>query len=82
MLHQVVSVEWVRGTILQLTFEGGHVGTLELSKLVTFDGYLSKLKNEDFFRKVSINTELGTICWPDEIDFCPDSLHKWAFEDI
>jgi hypothetical protein len=78
MLHQVIRVEWVQGTTIKLSFEDKRNGTLDLSKYVTFDGYLSPLKDEGFFRQVSVNQELGTICWPKEIDFCPDRLYSWA----
>jgi hypothetical protein len=82
MLHQVVSVEWVQGTTIKLLFDDHQAGMLDLSKYVTFDGYLSKLKEEDFFKQVSVNQELGTIFWPHDIDFCPDRLYSWAILSI
>ena len=30
------------------------------------------------FRQVQVDPELGTIVWPNEADFCPDLLHRWA----
>ena len=36
------------------------------------------LEDPAFFRQVHINNELGTIVWPNEVDFCPDLLHRWA----
>jgi len=49
----------------------------------------SPLREPDFFRQVTVNSEIGTICWPNDADLCPDvlyalatgaSLPKWAAE--
>ncbi len=36
------------------------------------------LEDPAFFRQVHVNDELGTIVWPNEADFCPDLLYRWA----
>jgi hypothetical protein len=32
------------------------------------------LEDPSFFRQVRVNSELGTIQWPNDVDFCPDVL--------
>lgn len=51
------------------------------TKTVNLEGYLDKgifltLKDLDYFNKVKLNKEAGTIVWPNEADFCPDVLYK------
>ncbi len=32
----------------------------------------------EFFRQVRVDPEIGTIVWPNELDFCPDVLYHEA----
>lgn len=34
------------------------------------------LKDIEFFKKVRVDKELGTVLWPNEFDICPDSLYE------
>jgi hypothetical protein len=38
-------------------------------------GILEKLKDPEFFKKVTVDQELGTITWPGDLDFDPDYLY-------
>ncbi len=33
------------------------------------------LQDPDYFRRVSVDTELGTVVWPNGYDLDPDVLH-------
>jgi hypothetical protein len=34
--------------------------------------------NPQFFRQAAVDSEPGTIVWPNGVDFCPDLLYRWA----
>lgn len=43
-------------------------------------GVLDKLKNQDFFKQVKVDEELGTVTWPGELDLDPDNLYHQGIE--
>ena len=64
---------------LELTFADGIRGAVDLSeRIVGRGGVFKPLEDPAFFRQVRVNDELGTIVWPNDVDFCPDLLHGWA----
>ena len=68
---------------LELTFSDGVRGTVDLAnRIVGRGGVFGPLENPDFFRQVTVNSELGTIIWPNGADFCPELLYRWTKGDI
>ena len=64
---------------LELTFSDGVRGVVDLSRrIVGRGGVFRPLEAPQFFRQVRVNPELGTIVWPNDADFCPDLLYRWA----
>ena len=41
-------------------------------------GILGPLADMAFFSKVRVDTEAGTIVWPNDVDFCPDVRYSLA----
>lgn len=77
----VLRVEPLAGRRLRLTFADGLTGIVDLDRLVgDYDGVFGPLKNEAFFRRVSVDRDLGTIVWPNSADLAPDLLHAAALE--
>jgi hypothetical protein len=37
----------------------------------------SPLRNLDFFNQVRLDSEAGTLVWPNDADFDPATLHDW-----
>ncbi len=75
----VTKVQVLDGYRLELAFSDGVCGVVDLSnRIVGRGGVFEPLEDLQFFRRVRIDYELGTIVWPNEVDFCPDALHDWA----
>ncbi len=58
---------------IDLTFDDGVVGTVDLSHLVG-RGVFSGWREYAAFRCVQIG-ETGDLRWPDGVDLCPDSMY-------
>jgi len=74
-MHIVKKMKYVDSYKLALTFDD------RKTKIVDLERYLDKgvflpLRDIDYFKKVQLNNEAGTIVWPNEADFCPDVLYK------
>ena len=64
---------------IKLTFADGVRGIVDLSRrIVGRGGVFRPLEDPQFFRQVRVDPELGTIVWPNDADFCPDLLYRWA----
>lgn len=43
-------------------------------------GILAKLQNPDEFRKVYVDKDAGTVAWPENFHFDPDTLYNRSIE--
>jgi hypothetical protein len=60
---------------LQVTFEDGVTGIIDLRQLVSFTGVFEPLKDHRVFEQVRIEPDLGTVCWPTGADLDPLVLY-------
>lgn len=75
-LVHVTSVESLGNHRLQLTFEDGTEGDLDLSGW-EWRGVFEPLEDPSYFGLVTLDEELGTIVWPNGADIAPETLHAW-----
>ena len=78
MNYRIKSVEVVRYPVLRITFNDGLSGEYDLSNLIANGPAFAALKDEAFFRAVSVGEHGHTFGWNlndlgKEIDFCPDA---------
>jgi hypothetical protein len=76
MLVDVISVQPLEGHRLQLQFEDGVSGVVNVKELVDFTGVFEYLKDEEQFSQVTVNEELGVVCWPNGADLDTDVLYS------
>jgi len=75
MLKDIVAVKPLEEYKLYLRFEDGIEGLVDVSQLIEFLGIFAPLKDVFYFNQVQLNSELGTIVWPNEADLDPDVLY-------
>lgn len=73
-LPRVASVEPLDGFRLRLAFTDGLVREVDLTDDL-WGQMAEPLQDPDYFRQVSVDTELGTVVWPNGYDLDPDVLH-------
>lgn len=76
MFVDVISVQPLDGHRLQIQFEDGIAGIVNVNELVEFTGVFEYLVDEAQFGQVGINEELGIICWPNGADLDSDVLYS------
>ena len=76
MVPSVVFVEQTGPYRLRLRFDDGAEGELDVQAEVAFEGVFEPLNDPDFFAKVRVNEDLGTIVWPNGADLDPWVLHS------
>jgi hypothetical protein len=75
MLKDIVEVRPIEDYKLFLRFEDGVEGVVDVATMIRFDGVFAPLRNREAFTKVAVNSEIGTICWPNGADLDPDVLY-------
>lgn len=60
---------------LHLCFDDGAVGELDFSG-EDWSGVFAPLSDPEFFARVELDEELGTIVWPNGADIAPETLHQ------
>ena len=64
---------------LRVAFDDGTHGEIDASGW-EWRGVFEPLRDPEFFAKVELDSELGTICWPNGADVAPETLHLWVSE--
>ena len=79
LLPRIIHVEHIQGYVLALTFSNGVQAELDLrERVIDRGGMLAPLSQIDFFSRVQVDPEAGTLVWPNGVDFCPDVLYSLA----
>ena len=74
-MNDVVEVHYVRDSIVWLRFQDGTSGEVDISrsfKALVFE----PLRDLELFREVRVDSELGTIVWPNGADVEPETLYE------
>ena len=72
----IIKVKYAKNYKLELIFEDGTRGVVNLQDYLNQGGVFSRFSNLTYFKKVYVNKELGTICWPDGLDIAPETLYQ------
>jgi hypothetical protein len=75
-MRKISKVEVLQGYRLELAFDDGVSGVVDLSDLVG-KGVFALWRDRHAFEQVRIGS-IGELVWGDQIDLCPDSLYLKA----
>lgn len=73
----ITGVEVIGDHRLRLTFEDGIVGDVDFSER-EWRGVLEPLADPEYFARVTVDPEAGTITWPNGVDMAPEPLYAEA----
>jgi hypothetical protein len=74
-MPRIVRVEVLGDHKLRLTFDDGIIGDVTFAD-DEWHGVLEPLRDPQLFAQVGI--EMGTLCWPGELDIAPEPLYEEA----
>ena len=77
MLWEIVKVKALSGYRLEVEFEDGVRGIVDMSENL-WGPMFEPLRDVDYFAKVAVDAELGTVVWPNGADLAPEVLHQQA----
>jgi Protein of unknown function (DUF2442) len=76
-LVDITAVEVIGTYRLRLTFADGTVGDVDF-QTNEWRGVFAPLRDPEYFARVTVDSELGTIAWPDGADMAPEPLYDEA----
>jgi hypothetical protein len=76
-LHDVIGVEVAGEYRLRLTFDDETVGEVDFAGS-EWRGVFEPLRDPDYFARVTVDAEAGTITWPNGADMAPEPLYDEA----
>jgi hypothetical protein len=79
-LHDVIGVEVSGEYRLRLTFDDGTVGEVDFAGR-EWRGVFEPLCDPDYFARVTLDAEAGTVTWPNGADMAPEPLYAEASEN-
>jgi hypothetical protein len=74
-LIRVTAVEPTQAFRLRLSFSDGTEREVDLESELWGPVFAPLKADPDLFRQVQLDTELGTIVWPNGADMAPEVLH-------
>ena len=75
MNYTIVDAQPLKGYRLLLRFADGLSGEVNVSRWVG-KGVFKTWKKPGFFEKAYVDPEMGTVCWPGNLDLAPDALYE------
>lgn len=78
-LVHVIAAEPLGEYRLRLRFDDGMSGELDFAA-ESWGGVFAPLADPEYFGRVRLDEELGTIVWPNGADIAPETLHRWVAE--
>jgi hypothetical protein len=76
MLKDIVAASALSDYRLHLRFEDGAEGVVDVTPLTSFRGVFEALRDPEYFARVRVDTELGSVTWPNGADLDPDVLYS------
>lgn len=76
MYYDVLKVKYIEGYKLELVFENGKKGIVDLQNYVNEGGVFSRFSDIEYFKQAYVDKELGVLCWPDGLDIAPETLYS------
>jgi hypothetical protein len=73
-MNDVVEVRHVQDYVVWLRFEDGTVGEVDLRPSLKGPVF-EPLHDVEYFKRVHVDPEIGTIVWPNGADIAPETLY-------
>ena len=79
MFPRITCVRYIQDYWLELTFADGSQAKMDFrDRIMDRGGVFAPLEDPEFFKRVRVDPEVGTLVWPNEVDLCPDVLYSEA----
>ncbi len=78
MIRHLINAACLREYKVYVEFDDGVKGVIDLEDKARRGGIFAPLEDTRYFRKMTLDPKLGTICWPNGADLAPELLYERA----
>ena len=78
MYSYATVVKYIGDYKLEITFETGEKGVVDLKDYSLEGGVFSKFADLNYFKQVFVHKELGVLTWPGDVDIAPETIYSLA----
>lgn len=78
MIHDVVDAEYRGEYRIEIEFDDGRKGVVDFKGYLERGGVFDQFRDIEFFKRFSVNEDLGTLTWGNEVDIAPETLYAAA----
>ncbi len=80
-VHKVTGFQKVGPFSLRVEFADGSVQVIDFRPVLAGELF-GPLADSDVFAQVRLDSQAGTLVWPNGADFDPTTLHNWPEEGV
>jgi hypothetical protein len=73
--REIIAARIIKNYVVEITFDDLKKRTVDLRPFLG-KGILKPLVKPWNFRRMKVDAEMGTICWPNGADIAPDRLYS------
>jgi hypothetical protein len=77
-MQDVKEVRYLKDYQLEVIFEDNARGVVDLKDYPARGGVFSLFSDMAYFQQVHVKTDIGTLCWPRNVDIAPETLYGMA----
>lgn len=77
-MYDVKDVKYLKDYQLEVIFENGEKGVVDLKSYLSKKGIFQRFADTEYFKRVYVNKDVGTLCWPEGEDIAPETLYAMA----
>ncbi len=78
MYSYIQSVRHIRDYTLEIVFQSGEKGTVDLAEYVNKGGVFARFAEMDYFKQVTVDDIFGVLTWPGGVDIAPETIYDMA----
>ncbi len=75
MIHKIKKIQYKNRFTYYIRFEDNREGDVDFKSFLWGEAF-EQLKDQEYFKKASLDKTAGTISWPNGVDIAPETLYK------
>ena len=72
----ITEAKYIADYKFEIVFENGETGVVDLRAYAGRGGVFSRFADLGYVKQAYVNKDLGTICWPGNLDIAPETLYR------
>ena len=72
----ITEAKYIADYKFEVVFKNGEKGIIDLRVYAGRGGVFSRFTDPDYVKLGYVNRDLGTLCWPGDVDIAPETIYR------